>query len=141
MKVFWSDEQLAHCNVPFVQGGIVKPSPEVPNRTQTILMALKERGHTVCQPPDYGFAPILAVHSEDYLSFLRDAHGSWTEHFGSGRHMLPNVHPSMEASCLPQSLVGRLGWYTGDIACEIMAGTWQSVYASAQAAANPATHK
>lgn len=138
MHVLWSDRQLAHSGTRFVQAGQILASPEAPGRTELILQTLAARGHSVSVPPDGGLAPILAAHDADYVTFLQTAHESWTAFAGTKASVIPNVHPRGPAARRPTSPIGRLGWYTGDMACEITAGTWTASYASAQAAAGVA---
>ncbi len=138
MHVVWSDRQLAHSGTRFVQAGQILASPEAPDRAELILRTLTARGHSVSAPPDGGLAPILAAHDADYVAFLQTAHKSWTAFAGIEASMIPNVHPRGPTARRPASPVGRLGWHTGDMACEITADTWIASYASAQAAAGVA---
>jgi acetoin utilization deacetylase AcuC-like enzyme len=138
MKVFWSDIQLEHSEASFIQAGQVKPSPESVTRAMRITNTLKERGWTLEQPKDFGLEPILAVHDEEYISFLQSAYERWNKVFSSEKKLMPNVHPHMSYDSKPESIVGQLGWFTADMACELTKGTWQAAYYSAQAAVNAA---
>jgi acetoin utilization deacetylase AcuC-like enzyme len=59
-----------------------------------------------------------------------------------GPEVLPNVHPYRGASAAyadrgpPRAtgIVGRAGWYMGDLSCATMEGTFRAAYASAQTA-------
>ena len=59
-----------------------------------------------------------------------------------GPEVLPNVHPYRGAppdlvcrdSPRPTGIIGRAGWYMGDLSCAIMEGTFRAAYASAQTA-------
>lgn len=138
MHVFWSNRQLAHAGTRFVRAGQIVPSPEAPDRAELILRTLRARGHSVSAPLDGGLKPILAVHDADYVAFLQTVHASWTAFAGAEAAAMPNVHPRGPAARRPASPVGQLGWYTGDMACEITADTWDAAYDSAQAAADAA---
>ncbi|MBN8940512.1 MAG: histone deacetylase family protein [Rhizobiales bacterium] len=138
MKIAWSANQMKHSGTRFVRAGQIVPSPEVPERAEFILKAVGARGHTVVAPRDLGLAPILAAHDADFVAFLQTAHETWTGFAGNDAIAMPNVHPRGAYARRPSGPVGLIGWYTGDMACEIAAGTWPAVYDSAQAAANAA---
>ncbi|MEM6848265.1 MAG: histone deacetylase family protein [Pseudomonadota bacterium] len=141
MKLFWSDKQNAHSGARFLKCGQLVASPEVPERSAAILSAIGRSRHTVHAPSDLGLDPIVRVHDLDYLNFLKSIHTDWVAEFGEGSAILPNVlsdksSPSMAKP--PRSLIGALGYYSGDLAAEIRAGTWGASYMSAQCAANAA---
>jgi acetoin utilization deacetylase AcuC-like enzyme len=138
MTLFWSEIQLEHCEANFIQAGQAKVSPESVTRTMRIINTLKDRGRTLEQPSDFGIEPILAIHDKEYISFLQSAYEKWSNVFGPEKKLMPNVHPHMPYDSKPESIVGLLGWFTADMACEITAGTWRAAYYSAQTAINAA---
>lgn len=140
MRVVWSPRQLLHSDASFVRAGEFAPSPELPQRAEFILEAVTRRGHAVVAPDDAGPDPILAVHDSDYVEFLREAYERWTSFAGPGAKLFPNVHPRGPTAKRPQSIVGRAGWHTGDMACEITAHTWEASYAAAQCAVTAVSH-
>ena len=138
MKVFWSDDQLSHAGARFMKAGRIVDSPDAPLRTQQILDALSAAGLLAEPPQDLGDEVITRVHPQDYLDFLRSFHARWEQSLGPDAAALPNVMAPRGATHVPRSLVGELGFYTGDLAAEIRPGTWRTVRASAQCAANAA---
>lgn len=138
MKVFWSGDQLAHDGARFMKAGRLVSSPDGPDRAAKILEALTSGGFDIAAPEDLGLEATRRVHPDDYLDFLRTIHDKWTAAFGEDAAVLPNVMAPPGFDRVPQSLVGALGVYTGDLAAEIRPGTWTTVYASAQCAANAA---
>lgn len=138
MQVVWSAQQLAHHGTRFVRSGQIVPSPETAERAIFIRDAVVRRSHGLIEPRDLGLTPILAVHDADFVSFLRTAHADWTAFAGAEAAAMPNVHPRGAAARRPSGPVGKLGWYTGDMACEITDGTWPAAYAAAQGAATAA---
>ena len=138
MQVVWSAHQLTHNGTRFVRSGQIVPSPEVAERAIFIHDALVRRGHALIEPRDLGPAPILAVHDADFVAFLRTARANWTAFAGAEAAAMPNVHPRGAEARRPSGPVGQLGWYTGDMACEITDGTWPAAYAAAQSAATAA---
>ena len=124
-----------------VRGRIVEPL-EKPDRASALAEALKDAGLRLAVPGDAGPDPIFAVHSQAYITFLQDAFGEFSRLPARGPELLPNVHPyrgadaSFEPRLPPRSsgIIGRAGWFVGDMACAIMDGTWRAAYASAQTA-------
>lgn len=138
MQVVWSAKQLAHRGTHFVRSGEIVPSPETAERAIFIRDAVMWRGHSLIEPRELGLAPILAVHDADFVSFLQSARTGWSAFAGPDAAVMPNVHPRGPDARRPSGPVGQLGWYTGDMACEITDGTWQAACAAAQGAATAA---
>jgi acetoin utilization deacetylase AcuC-like enzyme len=142
MKLFFSDTQLAHQPKQYmVHGRIVDPF-ENPNRATTLIESLQAVGLERAEPSDFGRAPILAVHADHYVAFLEEAYARFMELPNHGPEVLPNVHPYRGASLTyadrgpPRvtGIIGRAGWYMGDLSCAAMEGTFRAAYASAQTA-------
>jgi acetoin utilization deacetylase AcuC-like enzyme len=142
MKLFFDETQLAHAPKQYmVHGRIVDPF-ENPDRAAALNGALEPLGLQRTDPGDYGLDPILAVHAEDYVSFLEEAYARFMELPNHGPEVLPNVHPYRGAGPdldgrgrpRPTGILGRAGWYLGDLSCAMMAGTFRAAYASAQSA-------
>ena len=140
MKLFFDEAQLAHSPKQYmVHGKIVDPF-ENPNRATTLIASLERAGLERTQPKDFGRAPILEVHAGHYLAFLEEAYARFMELPNHGPEALPNVHPYRGASPTygdrgpPRvtGIIGRAGWYMGDMSCATMEGTWRAAYASAQ---------
>jgi len=142
MKLYFSDTQLAHAPRQYmVHGRIVDPF-ENPDRAAVLIEALEGVGLERAEPRDLGRGPILAVHAGHYLAFLEEAYARFMELPNHGPEALPNVHPYRGASPAfgdrgpprVSGIIGRAGWYMGDLSCAIMEGTFRAAYASAQAA-------
>jgi acetoin utilization deacetylase AcuC-like enzyme len=93
---------------------------------------------TIVAPPPADRAALEAVHSADYLDFLRDGPAAWDALPEHGPEMVPNIHPSPEmlANGARQSatVVGQLGWFTADTSCPIAHATWPAAQAAAAGA-------
>jgi acetoin utilization deacetylase AcuC-like enzyme len=142
MKLYFSERQLAHQPTQYmVHGRIVDPF-ENPNRATTLIQSLQGAGLERAEPRDFGRAPILEVHADHYVGFLEEAYARFMELPNHGPEVLPNVHPYRGASLTygdrgpPRvtGIIGRAGWYMGDLSCAVMEGTFRAVYASAQTA-------
>lgn len=142
MKLYFDDAVLAHVPTQFMVAGRIVAPVETPDRAVALAGALAAIGLTRETPADAGLDPIHAVHAEHYTAFLREAYDRFQELPGAGPEVWPNVHPYWGAGPdlarrpppRAAGIIGRAGWYVGDLACAIMAGTWGAAYASAQTA-------
>src|SRR4051794_40429392 len=142
MKLFFDDLQLIHQPAQYmVHGRLVEPF-ERPDRASALMAALLPLDLKHVAPVDYGLEPILHVHPGHYVNFLAEAYDRFTELPHHGPEVLPNVHPYRGARAdlgareppRPTGILGRAGWYIGDLSSAIRAGTYPSAYASAQSA-------
>lgn len=138
MQVVFSEQQLKHNPQSFLIRGRLRANPELPQRARRLLQALESAGHRVVTPPDYGTAPLAAVHTPEYLQFLATIHTRWRELPGASDEVLPNVHPDRRDGRYPNSAVGQAGYHMADTACPIAADTWESVCWSANSAVHAA---
>lgn len=146
MKLYFSPSQLSHKPAQYmVHGRIVSPF-ENPDRATTLAGALAGLGLDRTEPQDRGSADILKVHADHYVSFLAQAYDRFMELPNHGPEVLPNIHPyrgagddlSPRQPPRPTGIIGRAGWYFGDLSCATMAGTYEASYWSAQSAINGA---
>jgi len=137
MHVFFDPIQKTHAPETFLVSGTLRPCPEVPARADRLLEAVSGLGLSVSAPADHGLAPLAAVHTAEYLSFLQTIHDRW-QTLGGSRDVLPNVHPDRRDGAYPRSPVGQAGFHLGDTACPVTATTWAAIYQSAQCAVSAA---
>lgn len=138
MKVVFDDAQKAHFPKSFLSSGAPAENPEKPERATILLDAALGAGLTRVVPPDCGLAPIAAIHTPDYLVFLRTIYERWRRIEGASAEVVPNIHPGARDGTYPASAVGHAGWHMIDTSAPINAQTWGSVYASAQTAIHAA---
>jgi acetoin utilization deacetylase AcuC-like enzyme len=142
MKLFFSDDQLDHRPSQYMVHGRMTQPFENPNRAAALIEALEPIGLHRTAPGDFGRDPILDVHEGHYLEFLEEAYTRFMELPNPGPEVLPNIHPYRGAGAglearerpRPTGILGRAGWYVGDLSCAIMEGTFRAAYASAQSA-------
>jgi acetoin utilization deacetylase AcuC-like enzyme len=147
MHVFFSETQTRHSPQKFLMAGKVVAPFETPDRCRVLARSLAALGLPVIDPGDHGMQAIRAVHDAGYLDFLKSAHAEWSRLPASGPEVWPNIHPwrgrgadqARKAPPPGASIVGRAGWYVGDMAVAMGEGTWEAAYASAQAAIAGAT--
>jgi acetoin utilization deacetylase AcuC-like enzyme len=130
MRRFWDPRQLAHAPKEELHNGGFVPYAEHPGRAKSILAAI---GPT--EPPsDHGEAPLLRVHSADYLEFLRSAHSDW-QAAGRAGDAAGYAWPVVRRRPIRlERIDARLGRYSFDASTPIAEGSWTSSYWSAQTA-------
>lgn len=134
MKAVFDARQGRHDPKHFMANGRVLPSPEQPARIDRLRSGARAAGCEFTEPDDAGAGPIAAVHSPEYLTFLRNIHERWRRIADAGEEVIPNIHPAARSDGYPKSAVGQAGYHQADTACPIGAGTWEAAYWSAQTA-------
>jgi acetoin utilization deacetylase AcuC-like enzyme len=134
MRVVYSPAHLGHDPESFVSAGRFAPSPECPERALRLFAAVKKAGYEILPPEDHGMDAIAAVHPAGYLDFLQNGLAEWQKLPNAGPAMMPNMHPGRHMRVLPQTIVGKAGYYMADTACPIGPGTWEAARDAAQVA-------
>ena len=134
MKAFFDDRQWKHNPKHFMANGTMLPNPEQPERINRLMLGAKAAGCSFEAPSDAGLGPIAAVHSPEYLGFLKSIHTRWRRIEGAGEEVIPNIHPASRRDSYPKSAVGQAGYHQADTACPIAEHTWEAAYWSAQSA-------
>ncbi|WP_112323159.1 histone deacetylase family protein [Oceanibium sediminis] len=138
MKAFLDTRQSGHDPRNFMANGTLLPNPEVPARVEVLKAGAEAAGCSFAAPDDHGLGPIAALHSAEYLTFLRTIHTRWSRIEGASDEVIPNIHPANRTDSYPRSAVGQAGFHQADTACPISAGTWEAAYWSAQSALSAA---
>ena len=73
MRIFHSPASASHNSPKFFRRGKLIDAPESGARYALLLTALQEAGYAPVDADDAGLAPIAAIHTDDYLSFLKTA--------------------------------------------------------------------
>ncbi len=134
MPFVFSDAHAGHDPAFFIVRGQVRHSAEQPERARVLKAAALRAGLRPAPALSHGRAPLLAVHSPDYLSFLEHAQRDWRALAGTGPEVVANMHPQRHAATYPRSIVGRAGWHMADAACPIGPKTFEAACASADVA-------
>jgi len=138
MRFFHSERQLLHRPPQFLLRGQPRPSPEVPERSDSLVEALRRRGVRIEDPEAFGPDLPALVHTPEYLRFLATAHERWRALPDASPAVIPNVHRNSYMDGYPTSVVGQAGWHMADTACPIVEGTWPAASAAATVAASAA---
>ncbi len=130
MRSFWDPRQLAHAPSIEMHNGRIEACAETPARARAILDAI---GPTEV-PRDQGEGPLLRVHPQAYLDFVKSAHTDW---LAAGREgdALPYTFPVARRRQISLDRIdARLGRYSYDTCTPITEGTWTSAYWNVQTA-------
>ncbi len=138
MQIVYDASHTRHYPRHFLVSGAARPNPELPERAERILNAVRGAGREVVTPPDHGLGPVAAVHTAEYLHFLRDIYRRWQRIDGASPEVIPNVHPNRLGDGYPASAVGQAGYHMADTSCPIADGTWEAALASANSAVHAA---
>lgn len=134
MKAIFDDRQRLHDPQHFMANGKTYPSPESPERITRLMAGAHAAGCVFEAPRDAELGPIAAVHSTEYLHFLRTIYPRWQRIPDAGPEVIPNIHPATRTDNYPRSAIGQAGYHQADTACPIGANTWEAAYWSAQSA-------
>lgn len=145
MKIFYPEEHRLHDPAFEVfDGGQRVPYLESPQRMERILNALRRTDWAdIAEPADFGRDPIRAVHSDQYLSFLASA---WTEWLAaepeaaaaSDKTALMPATFAAKRDQMPESILGKAGFFLLDLSVPIVGGTYTAALASAHCALSAA---
>lgn len=131
MKCFFADEQLRHDPKMFLSSGAPQPNPEVPERARLLREGARAARLDEARPPAFGLKPIAAVHTPEYLEFLRNIFARWRRIPDASAEVIPNIHPTRRDGRRPLSAVGQAGLHMADTACPIGEHTFDAACWSA----------
>jgi acetoin utilization deacetylase AcuC-like enzyme len=130
MHAFFSPRQLAHAPAVELHNGGFTPYAESPARAEALLAGI---GGTA-EPPDRGDTAIRAVHSADYLDFLRTAPARWAA-AGRPGDVIGYVWPVVGRRPLSLDRIDALvGRYSFDASTPLTADSYDASYWSVQSA-------
>jgi acetoin utilization deacetylase AcuC-like enzyme len=130
MRCFWDERQRRHAPAQELHNGGFVPFAEHCGRVDSMLAALGAT-HPVA---DRGEAPLLRVHPQPYLDFLKSAFADWQAAGRSG-DAAGYVWPVVRRRPLALDRIdAKLGGYSMDASTPVAEGSWESAYWSAQTA-------
>jgi acetoin utilization deacetylase AcuC-like enzyme len=135
MKTIYSPRHLGHSGHVELNSGRIVPAFEKPERAEIIRSAIEGRRlGPVSGPAEHGLDAVLKVHDADYAGFLAQAWDLWT---ADGRNFpaLPSFWraPGMRHT-EPDAIDGKLGHFSFDAGCCIVAGSWDAIRSSVDVA-------
>jgi acetoin utilization deacetylase AcuC-like enzyme len=115
---------------------------ETPARADMVESRLSERGHVLQAAQVDSCSVLPQVHSARYLRFLEHAWQDWValDVANAALQPFPSVWPvrTLRSDVEPANFTARLGLYSMDNGCALVAGTWAAAKAGADAAASAA---
>jgi acetoin utilization deacetylase AcuC-like enzyme len=135
MQVVYSERHRLHATDRVLFEGHPFETEEVPNRVDIIrdALAAAEIG-PITSPTDHGEAPILAVHSPDYVAFLRDVHVQAAVEQGQAGPVFATAFATHRTGRRPRSFLGLVGYYAFGWGTPVLEGTWDAAYWAVQCA-------
>ena len=145
MNIFYSDAHRLHDPAFEVfDGGQRVPYLESPERMERVLKALRKTDWAEIEPPrDFGLDPLRAVHSDAYLSFLASAWTEWQAATPESAEasekvaLLPSTFAAKRDQ-MPESILGKAGFFLLDLSVPVVKGTYAASLASANCALSAA---
>ncbi|MEM7424185.1 MAG: histone deacetylase family protein, partial [Pseudomonadota bacterium] len=134
MKAFYAERQALHDPQTFMVAGRFRKAEETPERATRLREGALAAGLSFAEPKHAGTAAISAVHTPQYLEFLRTIHDRWSKIPGAAPEVIPNQHLDRALGGYPQSPTGLACYHQADAACPIGPGTWEASVWSAQTA-------
>lgn len=135
MLVVYAPQHALHDPPREFLEGRFAPYAEAPARAEIILRTLEAASiGPLITPDDHGLAPVLAVHTPDYVDHLRTLYGRWTAAGGAPDAAFPAAFPRPgldRASRAPWALPGL---YSFDMSAPVTAGTYTAALAAAHCA-------
>ena len=126
MKAFYSDEQAGHDPQTFLVKGKFRQAEEQPERAERLKAGGKAAGLVFERPADAGLSPLAAVHTPEYLRFLAEIHGRWSELPDASDEVIPNLHLDRSLGGYPDTPTGLAAYHQADGACPIGPRTWEA---------------
>ena len=136
MRTIYSDAHRLQDGRSELYDGQLVACFEMPKRADLVLARVRSVGlGPVEEPEAHGLAPVLRVHTEPFVAFLRDAWNEWTAVRGD-IDALPLIWPNrtLRQDRVPNHIDGKLSYYSFDAATPITPGTWTAVTAAADVA-------
>lgn len=132
--IFTEKHKLRDAKTELFGGQLVQPH-ERPSRAEYVIDRVREVGlGPVSDPDDFGMDPILAIHVDHYVEFLKTAPARWKE-AGFEGEAIPTTWVARRMSNIrPNFIEGQLGYYALAGETSLSEGTWEAAYASAQVA-------
>ena len=140
MRVIHTDKHRLRDARTELQGGLLTPPFERPERVERILARLRETGLGPIAPPEaHGLDPVRRAHDPAYLDFLATAWERWKA-AGYPGEVFPTAWPSrrMRRDQPPDEIDGAVGYYALSGETAIDAGTWEAAQAAADVAVTAA---
>jgi acetoin utilization deacetylase AcuC-like enzyme len=133
--IFSDQHHYQNANAELIDGKLLPPY-ENPRRANTILSQIQtaQLGE-IRSPQSFGLDPILSVHDSGFVSFLETAWSQWVAQQGTHDALPLNwATRTMRHDRIPETIEGKLSYYSFDAGTPIIAGTWTAATAAVDVA-------
>lgn len=136
MITIYSDDHRYQDAAAELTDGRLVPPYENPKRADRILTQIQQaRLGNVISPQDFGLDPILRIHDPQFVAFLQTAWEAWKTEQGEFDALpLSWATRTMRHDRIPETVEGKLCYYSFDAGTPITEGTWRAATASANVA-------
>jgi acetoin utilization deacetylase AcuC-like enzyme len=136
MKTIYSDKHFGHAHQGEFAHGMLVEAFEMPERAEIIKARVEAVGlGDIIAPKSFDLSIASKVQHPRYLAFLSEI---WTEWSALGRTnpalpsfwRAPGMVDASDLSKEPKALDGKLGFWSFDAGCAIVAGSWEAIKSS-----------
>lgn len=135
LTVYSETHRLQDAQAELNEGKLMPPF-ENPQRAEQILAQVQQANLGAVLPPqDFGLEPVLQVHDRRFISFLQVAWQEWVAAYGEFDALPLNwAVRTLRQDRIPETIEGKLSYYSFDAGTPIIAGTWQAAITAANVA-------
>lgn len=139
MRAVVSSSQRGYRSAPcFFRGKLIE-SQDTPERLEAFVSVIHDQGYELIDAPAIPDSLLESVHDRDFLAFLRDGPELWKKIAPEAPALMPNVYPTRHfPSRIPDHILGKAGYYLGDMGTPLTPETWNAAVGSAASAAHAA---
>ena len=134
MTIYFHDDHHLHFPKNEFEGSSIRNYPERPARVENIIKSIRSNGleHHFEIPKSLDFSHITAVHTQDYVEFMRESLTYLTE------NQIEEIAPTIFSTSLPTHIENcfsaKLGYYFFDPATPITPGSYQAAISAVNCA-------
>jgi acetoin utilization deacetylase AcuC-like enzyme len=135
MKTIYTDDHRLQDGKAELIDGKLQPCFEMPRRADIIIARVRDVGlGEVIPPQDFGLDPVRRVHKDNFVDFLHIAWDRWVEDHGAYDALPLNWATRGMRAIEPETIDGKLSYFSFDAGTPITAGTWRAITGSANVA-------
>lgn len=135
ITIYSDDHRYQNARSELIDGKLLPPY-ENPSRADTIIAHIQQSTLGAIQPPhEFGLDPILQVHDAGFVAFLQTAWSEWLSVQGNHDALPLNwATRTMRHDRIPETIEGKLSYYSFDAGTPITSGTWKAAKTSVNVA-------
>lgn len=141
LTIYSDDHHYQNAQFELIDGQLLPPF-ENPRRAKMVLAQVQQAQLGAVLPAqEYGLEPILQIHDAGYVAFLQTAWQEWlTAHGDYDALPLNWATRTMRHDRVPETIDGKLSYYSFDAGTPITAGTWRAITAAVNVALTAQQH-